>query len=443
MKIYLYIIMILVLANIPLDAASKCSVNGKIIDFKTNEPITGATIRLEKTPFGAISKSNGEFLIQNIPAGNYNLIISFIGYEISEQKVNLKAGENLTVNVSIKSQPLRTEEIVVSANKRIQAVQDVPVTTSVIDSRSLQERNIVKADEALQYISGVNLIGDQVSIRGSSGFAYGVGSRVAFLIDGMPVLSGDQGDIKFDALPIFNIERIEIVKGAGSALYGTGALGGVINLITKEPLEQAEYKIRTFAGIYTKPTYKEWQYRDNLSSFAGFDAGFSQKTGNLGITLSGGTKRDESYTLFNDSFRWNLFSKLKYNFSNSFSLSMLGSFATEDKAEWVYWNSLDSATRPPTGTDLNTRINSSKLTLNADFQYIFDNGDFLDYKSGWYSTDFKNNLKTDNAEYRASKANSIYNEITLNNRLGEKFLLTYGLNHSLNTVDASIYGKKD
>jgi outer membrane receptor for ferrienterochelin and colicins len=417
-------------------------VNGKISDKVSGQPLPGATIRIEGTAYGAVSNKEGVFSIRNLPQKKFIGLLSFVGYLSKKVNLDLTKNDSLYVDIVLEEQKLLTSEVVVSANKRVQAVQDVPISVSVLDYRSMEQRSITLVDEALRYIPGVSLNGDQVSIRGSSGFAFGLGSRVSYLLDGMPLVSGDQGDIKFDAIPIFDIERIEVVKGAGSALYGTGALGGVINLITKEPSVVPEYNAKILAGYYSQPIYQPWIYTNKLSTFEDIELGFSQRTGKLGIILSGGMKKDDSYRKFDDSFKWNLFSKIKYDFSDRTNINVIGSYAYDNFANWVYWNSLDSATIPPAGTDLSVRDLSLKLSLSGELKHIFDNGDFVIIRSGLFSTNFKINLPQDNEGYRSSTANSLNTEIQASSKLFEKCLLTYGLNHVWNSVKANIYGNK-
>ena len=176
--------------------------------------------------------------------------------------------------------PLYTKaEVVVSANRRVQAVQDVPITVSVLSAEDLDQRSITRLDDALRYVNGIVVARDQVNIRGTSGFALGVGSRAAVLLDGFSLLSGDNGDIKFDVLPVSDIERIEIVKGAGSALYGTGALGGVIQLITKDPGDSLTVYSRLYGGLYTDRPFQQWQYSSSPSSQWGGDVRLAQRIG--------------------------------------------------------------------------------------------------------------------------------------------------------------------
>jgi iron complex outermembrane receptor protein len=199
--------------------------------------------------------------------------------------------------------------VIVSAGKRTQSVQEVPVSVTLLDQQAIQQRNVNRIDEVLRYVSGVNVARDQVSIRGSSGFALGIGSRVALLLDGFPMLSADNGDMKFDALPMPEINRVEVVKGAGSALYGTGALGGVVSLFTRTPVDTARIMVRTYAGFYTQPRFEQWQVHDAPPPLYGIDMSYGQRFDNLELTVLGGTRYDKSYRLTDQSRRYNLFTK--------------------------------------------------------------------------------------------------------------------------------------
>ena len=101
----------------------------------------------------------------------------------------------------------------------------------------------------------MQIVSGQVSIRGSIGYSRGVGSRVLLLIDRFPALSADNGEIKLDAIPIDQIASVEIIKGAGSALYGTGALGGIINVITHKPAQQPKTSYKFWAS-YAQQEYQ-------------------------------------------------------------------------------------------------------------------------------------------------------------------------------------------
>ena len=368
------------------------------------------------------------------------MLITYVGYQSEKREITIEAGEGKNIEIRLEEKALETGEVVVSANKRIQQVQEVPISISVVDLNSIEQRNITQVNEAFQYVPGVQMTGDQVSIRGSSGFALGLGSRVALLLDGFPLLSGDSGEMKFDAVSTQVIKQIEVVKGAGSALYGTSALGGVINIITKEPRKEPELNIRAFSGVYTKPKYDAWVYQDDLSMRNGADISYSQKISDFGFLLSAGIVDDQSYREFDDDLRYNIFGKINYDFNDFNDLSILGSYASSDHADWVYWNSLDSATIPPTDVNTNDRILSTKFNLAGEYEHIFNSNHFASLKAGVYKTSFELNRSESDPEYRASDASSINTELQLNDRFSEEIMLTSGVNYVFNNVDSYTYG---
>lgn len=414
---------------------------GKVLDINDNSPVVSATVRLEATPFGSYTNSEGIFKIEGIDNGKYRVIISSVGFKTVTKNIKLPDSNN--INIYLEERSLKTGEVVVSANKRVQAVQEVPISMSVISNENVLKRGITRLDDALEYVPGVEVNQDNVSIRGSSGFAFGIGSRVALLVDGFPLLAGDNGDMKFDALPMFNTDQIEIVKGAGSALYGTSALGGVVNLITKKPTEKADIRARLQGGIYTKPRYEEWEYSDDLNNLKSFDLAYSQKFGDFGFSITGGLVDDQSYRAYDDSFRWNTFAKLDYNLSESSKINLNFNATQEDKADWVYWNSLDSATIPPTTTDRDIRIRSDKYAAFGMFDHIFSNNNFINVKSGIYFTKYSNSFEANSAQYRQSEAVSLNTEIQMNTRLNSNALLTYGFNFMNNNVSSKTYGARN
>lgn len=409
---------------------------------ESGDLLSGVTIRIEGTAYGAVSKQDGAFRIKTIlKEGSYNLIASMIGYNTEKVKMNVFGGANVeNILIILNEQPLQMGEVVVSANKRIQAVQDVPISISVMDSRQIRQRNPRQLNEALEYIPGVSMNQDHVSIRGSSGFAFGTGSRVALMIDGLPLLGGDGGDIKFDMIPMKEIERIEVVKGAGSALYGTSAIGGVISVITKEPANKTNMSANLFSGFYTEPRYDSWKYSDSPHKLYGADLGFSKKLNGLGLLLSGTYTRDEGYRLYDDADRGSFFSKISYDFSPLTKLTFIGNYSATDKTDWVYWNSLDSATRPPTGTDQGIRLYSDRLVMAVKLSQIFNAKHFLNINANIFKTHFENTFDVNHGDYRQSNATQYNAELQMNSLPESNIIVTYGLNYTYNNVESATYG---
>lgn len=441
--IYTFALIFIFTVSTSVTYSANPSLRGIITDAKTGSALAGVTVTVENTPYGTITDENGLYVLRNIRQGEYHLLISYIGYKAKKVNVNIESGKTAELNESLAEEVIQTGEIVVSAVKRVQAVQEVPISVSVINNLALQQRNITKIDDALQYVPGVSMNGEDVSIRGSAGYTFGLGSRVTLLLDGIPMLSGDLADIKLGALPFFNIDRIEVVKGAGSALYGTSALGGVINIISKEPGPKAEIKSKAFASIYTEPRYKQWKYSDRLYENDGFDLGYSQKLGDLSLLLHGSYYLDESYRKYDDSRRYSAYTKFGYDFSDYTKVKLTFNFSEDDAADWVYWNSLDSATFPSAPYNPNIRFVSGNLAAMGELKQILNADNFMFLRFNYYHTYHHTNHKKDDPEYRQSKANSVFSEAQLNSSLGDNFLLTSGANLTLNDVNSNTFGIKN
>lgn len=439
MNKYLIIMFLLVLSCTNLVSQI---IKGVVKDAETEIILSGATVRIEGTAYGAISDKNGRFSINiTTKLSQLTLITSMIGYETQKTIITTQNLDSEPI-IRLKSQPLQTGEVVVSANKRVQAVQEVPISMSVIDRRQLDARGAISLERALEYVPGLEINQDNVSIRGTSGFSFGIGSRAALLLDGFPLLAGDNGDMKFDALPMFNIDRIEVVKGAGSALYGSGALGGVVNLITEQPRDKADIRLRAFTGLYTQPRHEQWKFSDDFHYRSGLNASYSQKIGKLGVLISGAYYNDMGYRFYDDRYITNFFGKINYDVTPRTSLSLLINGSLDDKADWVYWNSLDSATRPPTGTDTQIRIKSDKFSGFAVMNHIFNTKLFVTARTGFYLTEYNNRLPKTDIEHRQSQALTFNSEIQTNYNINELTALTFGVNSANTLVESVTYGNQ-
>jgi iron complex outermembrane receptor protein len=283
--------------------AQSGTINGFITDRDDGSPLVGVSVSIEGTQLGAITNSSGHFFLRYVPLGKISIKATLIGYEPTAATAFIKDEGSVEVVLTMLQTSIKTGEIIVSANKTIQNVQDVPISVSTVNQQELVQRNVTRLDEALRYVSGINVVRDQISVRGTSGFAFGVGSRTMVLLDGFPVLSGDNGDVKFEVMPVADVERIEVIKGAGSALYGTGALGGVVSMFTETPKEGTHVNARVYGGVYTDVRYNEWKYRSTIPAQWGADLRATQTIDKFSINLSGGIRSDESYRQYDRSLR--------------------------------------------------------------------------------------------------------------------------------------------
>jgi len=257
----IYLWLLLSIAALPLQAQpTSATLAGTVRDIYGN-PLMGVNVVLVGTLYGAATNIDGNYVIENIPAGLYTVRASAVGYVPAEASVDLTAGATQRVDFALVPTVVEVPEVVVTAARRAQPIEQVPISLSVLPLHALTERGVATLDDALRYIPGVQMAGNQVNIRGSSGFTYNAGSRVLLLLDGFPMLAPDADGIPFELLPIAQIDRIEVLKGPGSALYGSGALGGVVQVITRDFPEQPETEIRLSSGAYEPVRYAEWRAR--------------------------------------------------------------------------------------------------------------------------------------------------------------------------------------
>lgn len=446
MKIFPLILMIL-LASVDTvlgqagrtDDQSVLPLNGFVKDKKTKEPVAGATVEVrtkdKRSLHKQMTKATGEFQLQKQDAGFIRIVA--LGYK--DTVIALPSGNTLIILLEEKA--LAGEEIVVTAQRHTTAVQDVPVSMSIVKSDEITNRAPEAVDNALRYIPGVSVTESQVNIRGSSGYARSVGSRVLFLLDGMPFLSADNGDIKFDALPIMNIERIEVVKGAGSALYGSSALGGVINVITRRPTDSLHGAVSANAGVYDRVKYPEWRITNGTRKFASLEGGLTGKIGETGLLGSLAARRNEGYRLGDDSYKSSGFAKLTTPFSdhNRFETSVL--FANENHGGFLYWKDLNHALSPSDSLGaVNGRIHSFKANVQSSLQSIVSDHFILTSRASALYTRFSTDPSiAGGLTGPHSDATNYYLEFEGNNDLLESLYLTTGILGLYQTVHSDLF----
>jgi outer membrane receptor for ferrienterochelin and colicins len=192
-------------------------IRGIIVDVQ-GLPVTGANVYLKGTVMGAASDGQGRFQIVDAPHGEYALIISVIGYQLREIQIQLDKEDLNIGNLQITSVALQSQPIVVTASRYAQKIQDVPASIGNVTVRQLEDRNTVSIDKALQYVSGLTLTGDQISIRGSSGYSRGIGSRVMLLMDGIPYLTADTKETNFESISINLLKNSSTLSFSSSTI---------------------------------------------------------------------------------------------------------------------------------------------------------------------------------------------------------------------------------
>lgn len=433
------IILLLLSLIIPLEFISAQSflVTGKVVD-QNSKPIPGVNVIILNTSFGAASNERGEYVIENLLPGNYIIEFSAIGYEkITKENVIIR-DKSIVVNVILIESVILSEEVVVTAGKYQQKKSDLTVSTETISGSQFTERNFSNLEDAVRYVPGVNLTEDQVSIRGSSGYSRGTGSRALLAIDGLPFYTGDSGEIVWEMIPTLEIQRVEIIKGASSSLYGSSAIGGVINSITRDISEKPLTILNGFYGVYDKPFYSEWDWSGERRPFSGLTLSHSNTLGNFGFNISLTRLEESSYKQDNDFKKYIGFLKAKYNFSPSTSLTFLANTFNKKAGQFLYWKDSRNALIPP-DQNLGDRIETNRYLFGLIYKSIIDNDILLNIKSSYYRNYFKDNETIPNE----STSHLYQGEVQINNHITDFLFLTSGVEGTLSEVNSSLFGNPD
>jgi outer membrane receptor for ferrienterochelin and colicins len=293
----------LVLAPCPAHAQTAV-ISGSVRDAETNAPLPGVTILLAGTPFSATTNGQGSFAINWLSAGTYTLHAVVIGYSSdSLPGLHLADGERRTVAIALHRVPLMLQDIVVTASRTAEKGDESTVSVAALPIRDIVQRDVTTIDQALVYVPGVTFNGSgQLDIRGAAGLARGVGSRVLMLLDGHPMMSGDGAEIDFSSIPLLDLDRIEIVKGAYSAVYGSNALGGVVNVITKPVGLTPETVYRAHAEAYNYQDQYKWA--DGRQGAVGLGVQHSRRLGGVGARLYLGYNDTDGFAQNGEARRW-------------------------------------------------------------------------------------------------------------------------------------------
>jgi outer membrane receptor for ferrienterochelin and colicins len=342
-------LIVILLYGITLTAqtATQTLIYGKVTGTD-GDALFGVYVIADGLGTGTITDVNGEYKFAVRHTGELRLIFSMVGYRRVSHTVdiNVSVMDQIRQDAVLETITLSSGEIVVTAGRRSQITGSVPISMRVVGSAEIQRRNALSLDQTLRYIPGVQITENQVGIRGSTGFSYGTGSRVLMMVDGAPLMGPDQSDVRFHAVPMSRVERIETIKGPGSALYGSGALGGVINLITMDPGPEPETIVRGWLSGYQPVYYEEWKENwdgaDRWRTLNGLSITHSQAlTDRFALWVHGMGRFDQNYLERASNNSLQTYSKLVYRASSDLTLRTFIGYRISRHHTFLYWNGLN------------------------------------------------------------------------------------------------------
>ena len=330
----------LALIGPPLAAqGTRGAVAGQIRDGKTGAGLEGARILLVNTPLATTSGTGGRFMLAGVAPGRYQLRVAAVGYAPDTlPEIIVAAADTANVIVTMHAAAVSLPGIVVAASRRPERVEDAPASVAVLSNDEIVRRNVTTVDGALAYVPGVSFNGPgQMDIHGSTGSAGGIGSRVLTLVDGHPALSGDGGEIIWEAFPLLDLDQIEVVKGAASALYGSNALGGVVNLVTSPISDHPEAVIRAHAGIYQVPD--RYQFTDQTLNTQGVELQYSRRLGDVGARVAVARETSDGFQQNGQYGRWFLRAKAASTPGSTHPWDAYVMWSRNDAGDFLAWRS--------------------------------------------------------------------------------------------------------
>lgn len=218
---------------VPTDA----NIIGHVVDAVTQEHIPGITIQIKGTNFGTSTDGTGHYFLRNVKPGKLTLIMRGVGYLSQEKTVVVEKNKVTEVNFEAYEDAVNIDEVVVTANRQATLRRLAPTIVNVVGEEVFSRVNANNLAQGIIFQPGVRVENNcqncgfnQVRINGLDG------RYTQILIDSRPIFSALAGVYGIEQIPTNMIDRVEVVRGGGSALFGSSAIGGVVNIITKEPV---------------------------------------------------------------------------------------------------------------------------------------------------------------------------------------------------------------
>lgn len=234
---------------------------GHVIDSETGEHLPYVTVTIPGTTIGTATDASGHYFLKNLPTGTITVEARMMGYDPVRHEVSLRKGQSLELNFEITENGITMDDVVVSASRSETTRRKAPALVNVLDRKIFDNTNSACLAQGLSFQPGVRVEDDcqncgfmQVRINGLDGHY----SQI--LVDSHPVFSALSGVYGLEQIPASMIDRVEVMRGGGSALFGSSAIGGTINIITKDPDRNSAEVGHTITAIGNSSSY------DNVTS---------------------------------------------------------------------------------------------------------------------------------------------------------------------------------
>lgn len=413
------------------------TITGKVVDAQTKEPLTGVSVVLDNK--GSLTDLSGTFSFNINPAEtNVRLFFNYLGY----QKSNVICGIDTPIVIYLTPTQNQLDEAVVTGNRSSTSLKRQTVSIDVIKPYLVENRVTTNLEQVMNQLPSVNVVDGQINIRSGSGWTYGAGSRVLVLVDDVPMVTGDAGQVQWKFLPTENIGSIEVIKGASSVMYGSGSLNGIINIRTAAPTKKGKFSANVFSGFYSKPNRDSAQWFNGLQAYSGANAFYAKRYNRLDLTVGLNALNDNGYRLGEFDKRLRTSVKTNYHFKNipSLQAGVDATIMTQQSASFLLWESFDYGYTALDSAQTKTKATIFSIDPHADF---VKSNYKIRYRGRFYGVDNNIEESTPGVDQDNNSLNA-YNELTghyfLNKNIGT---LALGTSNNYTLSQSPLYGGKD
>ncbi len=246
---------------------------GDVKSKSTTEHIPYVTISVKGTNMGTTTDASGHYKLTNLPLGKNIIVAQSLGYITQEKEVAMEKGKAMTLFFELEEDVHNLNQIVITGTRSAHHIKDVPVRTEVITIKAIENKNAHNFYQALEGVPGVRVENQCQYCNFTMVRMQGLGAEhTQILINGQPMYSGLAGVYGLQQISTIDVGKIEVVKGAGSALYGSGAIAGAINIVTKEP-------------SFTPSTTVDVQFGNHKTNKFDVSSSLRNEKGNIGINV--------------------------------------------------------------------------------------------------------------------------------------------------------------
>jgi len=367
---------------------------GYVYDKKSEETLVGVNVyhKERDNVIGVATDQNGYYELK-LSDGSFIVNFGYMGYESEAHAIVMRKGQEQRLDVYMRHKEELMKEVVVSAGRFEQELSEITVSIEVLKPADLIKQNPKDLGVVLNTLPGVDVVDQQLSIRGGSGWTYGVGSRSLVLVDGMSILTPSVGDINWNLIPLQNVAQIEVVKGASSVLYGSSALNGIVNIRTERPGLEPQTRVNTYMGCYLDPKNKSYIWWDDSfwhedkfkvtpmlrrnvlygirnPIYCGTDFSHTRRIGNFDVSLGGDMYTNEGYRQDDYTQRIRVGGNVTYHDKKikGMNYGLNGNLLYNNYSGFFIWESAEHAYSQSPMTNMSRQGNI--LYLDPFFNYV-------------------------------------------------------------------------